>query len=281
MFGNEGLSVADIAAVTKDNDGFGGNNGWWLLIILFALFGWGGNGYGWGAGYGRGTESNTSVYEGYVLNNDFSVLSNQMSQGFASQERKLDSISNGICSLGYDQLAQINGVNTNILTGVNTLQAAVKDCCCQTQQNIKDTQYVIGSNAAELGRSVERGFADANYNLATQANGLQTTIANGFCQTNFNAQTNTRDIVDSQNAGTQAILARIDALESSRKDEKIAELQAKNFDLRLAASQQAQNNYLVDAIRPCPAPAYVVPNPFGCNCGYNNGCGQNYGTTIA
>lgn len=282
MFGNEGLSVADIAAVTKDNnDGFGGNNGWWLLIILFALFGWGGNGYGWGAGSGRGTESNTSVYEGYVLNNDFSVLSNQMSQGFASQERKLDSISNGICSLGYDQLAQINGVNTNILTGVNTLQAAVKDCCCQTQQNIKDTQYVIGSNAAELGRSVERGFADANYNLATQANGLQTTIANGFCQTNFNAQTNTRDIVDSQNAGTQAILARIDALESSRKDEKIAELQAKNFDLRLAASQQAQNNYLVDAIRPCPAPAYVVPNPFGCNCGYNNGCGQNYGTTIA
>lgn len=282
MFGNEGLSVADIAAVTKDNnDGFGGNNGWWLLIILFALFGWGGNGYGWGGNAGRVAESNTSVYEGYVLGNDFSQLSRQLSDSTAMTERKLDGINNGICSLGYDQLAQMNGINSNIMSVGNAIQTQLADCCCKTQQNIKDTQYVVSNVGADISRSVERGFADSNYNLATQANGIQTAIANGFCQTNFNAQTNTRDIVDSQNAGTQAILARIDALESSRKDEKIAELQAKNFDLRLAASQQAQNNYLVDAIRPCPSPAYVVPNPFGCNCGYNNGCGQNYGTTIA
>lgn len=272
MFNSSGLSVADIAAVTRDNDndGFGGNNGWWLLIILFALFGWGGNGYGWRDNQGA-VRGSTSAYEGYVLNNDFSVLSNQMSQGFATQERKLDGINNGICSLGYDQLTQMNGLNSNIMAGVNTLQGAVKDCCCQTQQNIKDTQYVIGSTGSEL-----------NYNIATQANNLQTSISNGFCQTNFNAQTNTRDIVDSQNAGTRAILDKLCQMEANAKDDKIADLQAKNFDLRLAASQQAQNNYLVDAIRPCPSPAYVVPNPFGCNCGYNQCCGHNVcGTTIA
>lgn len=268
---SDGLSVADIAAVTKDNnDGFGGNNGWWLLIILFALFGWGGNGYGWGGNRGNGSNESTSVYEGYVLNNDFSQLSRQIADSTAMAERKLDVINNGICSLGYDQLAQMNGINANILTGVNTLQAAVKDCCCQTQQNIKDTQYAIST-----------ANADINYNLATQANNLQTAISNGFCQTNFNAQTNTRDIVDSQNLNTRAILDKLSQMESNAKDDKIAELQAKNFDLRLAASQQAQNNYLVDAIRPCPSPAYVVPNPFGCNCGYNQGCGHNYGTTIA
>lgn len=123
--GTNGYSLSDIAAVSRSNDGFGGENGaWWIIILfLFAFCGWGG--YGYGAGGFGGGQNSTSVYEGYVLNNDFSVLSNQMSQGFATQERKLDSISNGICSLGYDQLAQMNGINTNIMAGVNTLQGAI------------------------------------------------------------------------------------------------------------------------------------------------------------
>lgn len=274
---NGGYSLADIAAATgRNGDGFGdGNGAWWLIVLfLFAFAGWGNGGYGYGGfgGFGGGQGSTTSVYEGYVLGNDMSMISRQMSDGFATQERKLDSISNGICSLGYDQLAQMNGINTNIMGGVNTLQAAIKDCCCTTQQNTKDTQYLIGSNAAEISRGVERGFADTNYNLATQSNGITTAIANGFCQTNFNAQTNTRDIVDSQNAGTQAILARIDAMESARKDEKIAELTAQLNRADLAASQAAQNTYLLSELKPCPTPAYVVPNPY-CNCRCNNGCG--------
>lgn len=66
-------------------------------------------------------------------------------------------------------------------------------------------------------------------------------------------------------------------MESNAKDEKIAELTARNADLRLAASQAAQNNYLVDKLGcKMPIPAYQVPNPF-CNCN----CGQTYGTTIA
>lgn len=269
---NNGYSLADIAAATGNNSNngmWGGDGAWWIIILfLFCFAGWG-NGYGYG-GFGGGAQGTTSVYEGYVLNNDFSVLSNQMSQGFASQERKLDSISNGICSLGYDQLAQMNGINSNIMAGVNTIQGAVKDCCCQTQQNTKDTQYLIGSNAAEISRGVERGFADTNYNLATQANGLSTTISNGFCQTNFNAQTSTRDIIDSGAANTRAILDKLCQMEVNAKDEKIAELTAKNADLRLAASQAAQNTYLLSELKPCPQPAYVVPNPY-CNCG-NCGC---------
>lgn len=270
--GSNCYSLADIAAATgngNNNNGFGGDNAWWI-ILLFLVCGWGWGGYGVG-GFGGG-QGTTSVYEGYVLNNDFSVLSNQMSQGFATQERKLDSISNGICSLGYDQLAQMNGINTNIMAGVNTLQGAVKDCCCQTQQNIKDTQYAIGANAAEISRGVERGFADTNYNLATQANGLSTTIANGFCQSGFAAQTNTRDIIDSNAANTRAILDKLCQMEVNAKDEKIADLTAKLNRADLAASQAAQNTYLLSELKPCPTPAYVVPNPY-CNCRCNNGCG--------
>lgn len=123
---NGGYSLADIAAATGNNNGgvFGNGDGaWWIIILfLFAFCGWGGYGYGANGGFGGGT---TSVYEGYVLGNDMSMLSRQVSDGFATQERKLDSISNGICSLGYDQLAQMNGINSNIMGGVNTLQGAI------------------------------------------------------------------------------------------------------------------------------------------------------------
>lgn len=50
--GNMGPSLSDIAAVTRDNDGIGSGNGWWILIILFALFGGWGNGWGGYAGGG-------------------------------------------------------------------------------------------------------------------------------------------------------------------------------------------------------------------------------------
>lgn len=200
-----------------------------------------------------------------------SMLSRQMSDGFNSQERKLDSISNGICSLGYDQLVQINGINTNIMAGVNTLQGAINgvgnqlaSCCC-------DLKYDLSSNAAEIGRGIERGFSDTNYNLATQTNTLTTAVNNGFCQAGFAAQTNTRDIIDNASANTRAILEKLSKMEIDAKNDKIADLTAKLNRADLAASQAAQNTYLINELKPCPQPAYVVPNPY-CNCNCNNGC---------
>ena len=289
MFSENGYSLADIAAATgngnnSNNCCWGDGFGMWIWVILiFAIFGGWGNGFGGFGGYGRGAYGQpTSVYEGYVLNNDFSQLSKQISDAYSMTERKLDCVNNGICDGFYTNAQLINGVNNNILTnanagqmammqGFNGVNAAIKDCCCQTQQNIKDTQYVVSNAGADISRGVERGFADTNYNLANQANMLDRNISDKFCQTNFNAQTNTRNVIDSQNANTQAILAKLDAIEVARKDEKIAELTAMNADLRLRASQEAQNNYLVNQLRPCPVPAYVTCNPFAAT-NYTNGC---------
>lgn len=44
--------------------------------------------------------------------------------------------------------------------------------------------------------------------------------------------------------------------------DKIASLQAENQDLRNAASQSAQNAYLISQLRPLPIPAYQVENPY-------------------
>ena len=130
------------------------------------------------------------------------------------------------------------------MQGNNAIQAQLADCCCQTQ------------------RQVERGFADTNYNLAAQA-----------CDTRNTIQTSTRDLIENQNSNARAILDKLTAQELAAKD---AQIQAQNqqiFGLQLAASQQAQNNYLVNQLRPCPIPAYNVPNPFCCNTGYNcNSC---------
>ena len=115
----------------------------------------------------------------------------------------------------------------------------MSDCCCETQ------------------RAIERGFCDTNYNLATQS-----------CDTRRTITDNARDIIDNTNNGIRSILDFL-------TQDKISTLQTENQTLKFAASQAAQNNYLVNQLRPCPIPAYTVANPYYCNSYYNNnfGCG--------
>lgn len=100
--------------------------------------------------------------------------------------------------------------------------------------------------------------------------------------TNFGALNNTlcglgRDIIDNQNANYRALHDEIVANKIEAKNERIAELQAQVSGLQLKASQEAQNTYLINQLKPCPSAAYIVPNP---NCCYNytvNGQGYNNG----
>lgn len=142
-----------------------------------------------------------------------------------------------------------------MMQGQNALQAQLAQCCCDQRQATMQAAFdnAQGQNAIQnqlascccnLGNQIERGFADTRYDMATNTCALKTQMAN-----------DTRDIIDSQNAGTRAILDYL-------CQEKIADLQNENQSLRLAASQQAQNNYLVNALSPkAPAPAWIVPNP--------------------
>lgn len=249
---NNGVSLADIAAVTgnnRNNDGMWGDGAWWIVILL--IFGWGGfGGNGWG-GNGAGN--------GYT---DAAIQ-----RGFDNQAvvSKLDGINNGICSLGYDQLAQMNGINTNILQTGFGIQQAINADTVSGMQNTNAIQSTLTNMAAqnascccETQRQIERGFADTNYNMATQA-----------CQTRQAIADSTRSILD--------YLCQ----------DKIATLQAENNDLRHAASQDRQNallttamtaqtSQIINAVNPTAIPAYVVPNPnayaYGCGCNQSCGC---------
>ena len=181
------------------------------------------------------------------LSNDYHNLSTNVIQG--------------ICDLNGTINSGVNSINTNLSNLGYQLQSGINDVNVNGMQNT----YAIGSQITALGNQmsscccdmryqVEKGFSDTNYNLATQVNGIRQDICD-----------QTRDIVENQNANTRAILDRLTS-------DKMADLRDENQALKFAASQAAQNNYLVDQLRPCPIPAYNVPNPYCCN----GGCYNNY-----
>lgn len=111
----------------NNNSGFFGNEGLWAVIILAIIFGWGTNGYG-----RNGGDNGMNTYIPYLVGtgatgqggNDTRAA---LSEGFYQQDtsRSLAGIQSGICSLGYDQLAQMNGVNTNIANGFAGVNSAI------------------------------------------------------------------------------------------------------------------------------------------------------------
>lgn len=238
MFKNGGYNLSDIAAVTGNRNGNGdgmfGDNGWWI-ILLFLFAGWGGRGFGGfgGGGFdGSAPATQADVRAAVDQQTLISKLDNQ-TYGLADSTYALNNaITNGFH--GVDNA--ICTLGYNIQNGMNTISHQISDCCC------------------ENGRALERGFADVGYNMATIANNTQRAICDS-----------TRDIIDANNAGVRSILDFL-------TNDKIATLTAENQGLRLAASQAAQNNYLVNQLRPCPIPAYTVPNPYCCNT-YVNTCG--------
>lgn len=235
---NSEYSLSDIAAASgnRQNDGmFGGNGAWWIIILfLFVFCGWGGN---WGGSNRTGGQG--TVMDGYVLTSDF-----------ANIERKIDNVNSGLCDGFYAQAQLINGTQMQMANGfaqaelsrsnqqaalmqmLYTMSAQQADCCCKTQTAIQGV----------------------NYNLATQA-----------CETRNTIQTGIRDVIENQNANARAVLDALTAQRIEAKDEKIAAQNQQIFGLQLAASQAAQNSYLVQTLRPCPTPAYVVANPYCCN----------------
>lgn len=152
-----------------------------------------------------------------------------------------------------------NGLSdsTYAITGaINGLSHQVSDCCCATQ----------------------RAIDGVNYNMAK-----------GFCDLGNAVNISTRDILESNNANTRAILDFL-------TQDKIATLTAENQNLKLAASQSNQNAVLMAAMdankaeilrrtgAECPTAAYIVQPPqpvtFPTNCcgqfsGFGNGgCGN-------
>lgn len=225
-------------APTSANGGFGGfgGDGWWIILFFIVLFGWGGN--GWGG-------NNGGVMDGYVLTSDF-----------ANIERKLDNVNNGLCDGFY-------AMNTGMLNGFSGVTQAVTNgfysselSRCNQQAALMQQLNAMQMQAQECCCENRAAIAQVRYDMSTQA-----------CDTRNTVQNATRDIIDNANSNSKAIL---DFLVNS----KMQDLQTENQNLKLAASQAAQNNYLVSQLRPCPTPAYITCNPWASSapCGACGSC---------
>ena len=258
----DGLSASDVALLSgrsgNNGDGmFGDNGAWWVIIFLiFAFMGWGNRGNGFGSGSnGYGAMGN------YVLASDFATIQRQLSDGFGDLTAQSRYIQNGLCDGFYTMntslLNGFAGTNNAIMTNgyetrnaINSLSSDLASCCCNLRSDIQGV----------------------NYNLATNTCALQNTM-----------NMNTRDIVDTVNANYRALHDEIVANRIEDKNAQITAQQNEINALRLKASQEAQNAYLISQLGPkCPEPAYVVNGPtpvnFPTNCcntfsGFNS-CGN-------
>lgn len=260
MFSN-GVSLADIAAVTgnnRDNDGMWGNGAWWIVILL--IFGWGGFGNnGWGNGNGMG--STAAAYTDSAIQ-----------RGFDNQAviSKLDGITNGLCDGFYavnnSMLTGFNGINTNIMQTGYGIQQAINADTIANMQNTNALQAQLANCCCETREAIQ----GVNYNMATNTCALQNTM-----------NSNTRDIIDSQQAGTRAILDYLCTKENADLRDKVQKLELSASQDRqnalLTTAMTAQTSQIINSVNPTAIPAYVVPNPntyvpYGCGCNQSCGC---------
>ena len=251
-YGEGALSASDVALLTGNggnNGGFGNNGDGWWIILLF-LLGFGRNGVG-GGGYGGG---GGGIGENYALATDFATI-----------ERKLDSVNSGICdatfALNNTMTNGFAGVQQTLCQGFNGTNTAIYQNGFNTERGL----WNVSSQIADCCCTTQRAIDGVNYNMAMNTNSIQQTLCN-----------NTRDIIESNNANYRALHDEIVANRIEDKNAQIAMQQNEINALRLKASQEAQNNYLIQALgTKCPEPAYIVPNP---NCCYDytvtrNACG--------
>ena len=286
---DENSMVMPVAPMYGGNNGgfggFGADWGWIILLLLFAGGGYGG--FGGMGGYGNmmlgydfpwlmtgqqgiNTNTNNGFRDAMINDNITSVrdgiagLSTQLcgccgdmqmalANGFAGVEQ-------GANARQIANMQQAFAAQTAVTQGMNDIGMALQNCCCENRANIADLKY---------------------------------TVATENCADRTAAYQNTRDIIDSQTRGTQAILDKLCQLELDgvkaqvdAKNDRIVDLQNQLNMAAFRESQTAQNAFIsqglaneVDALynrlNNCPVstvPVYGKQPIFTCN--NNCGCGN-------
>lgn len=302
--GNMVMPVAPAYGGGGYGGGFGnyGDDIWLILILLFAFGGGGWGMGGFGGGYGNmmlgydfpwllngqnGINANTNAgFNQAATASAIAGIQNSLTSGFGDVQLGIAGVNQNICQTGNGITQAVNNgfaqteiaanarqmadmqqnfaAQTATLQGFNGLQSQLAQCCCENKS----------------------GLADVKYAIATEE-----------CATRNASAVNTRDIIDSQTRGTQAILDKLCALELDGVKGQLAQAERDNVSLQnqlnmaaLRESQTAQNAFisqgfanevdqLYNRLNSCPVPTTPVYGKtpiFTCNGnnGYGCGCGM-------
>ena len=308
MFNNNGgYSLADLAAVTGGNGGWGfGGDGAWLIILflLFAFNGWGGMGFGgFGmGGFGGGVLGSELMMWPWMMtqNTDNIVQGGFNNAGLTSQ---LQGIQSSITSGFGDTALGIAGINQNICNTGNSITAAISNgfAAAEAADNARqianmqqafNSQTAITSGMNTLANGLQNcccenraGLADLKYTVATEACADRNAISAAL-----------RDVLEANNASTQRILDQLCQDKIDAKNDTIAQLRqellyARGQDsqnvqtARILAGQTAEVDALYDRLSSCPVgtvPVYGNQPIFTCNRNFaNGGCGCGYNNLVA
>lgn len=287
-------------------NGFGGD-GWWLILLL--LCGWGG---GFGGGWGMGGFGGAAGMMGFGIDfpwllNGQNGINNNVNDGFrdAQLHDSVTSVRDGVSNLATQLCGCCGDMQMALANSTAGIQQSLCNGFAGTTAAITGAQSAISQqlNANELA-SLNRSFAEQTANMqgfnsvnASLAD-VKYTEATEACATRTASATNTRDIIDSQTRGTQAILdklcqleldgykqqveAKNDQIGQLRSQLQFANMQASQVDqtAQLRANQATVANQLVSELRSCPIPSQPVYgnqpiftcsgpqwNNSGCGCG--------------
>lgn len=163
--------------------------------------------------------------------------------------------------VGFSAERVINAVNA----GDCNVIKAISDCCCTTQRSIDS----VNLNLTQMN-------ADNRLSICQQTNTLQNAITTGF-NTLMSDNASKFNILGSKiDAQTQIINDKFCQLEMREMQNKIDALRDEKNALQTSAITQQQTQNIVNQIKPCPVPAYLTCNPYGCNGGFT-GYGYGYG----
>lgn len=246
---NNALTTALLA------NGGGMNGAWsnplWALIVLGFL----GNNFGgnWGGGNSQlsqiqdtlTTQNGNQLLMSAIQGNATSIkeLASLIGCNHNAVQTAINGVQSAICNVGNQvgmtSAQVINAINNGNMSLANTLQ----NCCCDIKTLVQTQGYENRINNIEQSNMITKGFGDIAFGLQSQTTAL---AAN-------------------QDANTRAVLAKIDAVEDSRKDREIASLTAQVATLTARAertAEKADTDKRIDAIA-CRLPQ-TVTLPYSC-----------------
>lgn len=275
---SEGMTPADIAAVTWNN-GIGGEGGgfWFIILLLFAFMN---NGNGWGNRMPFVPQNDDgAIQRGFdqaALTSDINNLMTQTSQ-----------LQQTMANNQMNTLQGFNGVQQGMCQGFNAVQNALSNNRFDIVNGITNGVYALNNTMMqnEMNRQngcceTKQAIGDLKYTVATENCADRSAISDGIRDIIMSNMNNTNAIIENQNRNSQAVLDKLCQME-------IDSLKSENDNLRsqlninairdsqntqtaqVLAGQSAQAAALRQALNPAPIPAYVVSNPNGCNCGFN------------